>query len=640
MGALNQNNRFPQAMLPAFPAPGANIYRSTSSLVANFRTTSLLLRDFKALLDSLRDHSTRLVEDAMAVLELLLNTSFYHAFFYQARILLRCQLAYSWEPLLHQIPLPQEKVILGAILGGYQSYIKWIQHECEFFTRTSGDFITQMHTFAVLKAMQLQAKLIFLPTHDLDSMISELQKLKEFYDDPYGAIESPFVVTEKRLHTRFNKFTNMSRSFAEVKMAIETSAKEAEDLRRQGANFLSVYHSQTSAPSLSQEALETAVKKYKETTTVRVYKDELASMEFYCHLPLFARGSLVSVAHKLNSGLSYSRHSTFRLLQTGEYRYGHRYAHLIRSKHSDMFSDFQRIFALHDSLNKKSIGAYSIAKLLILSFLLSRKYDTARKEIIKLMEELNTRDALLNDWLYICNDHLMHISASDALRRHISTLSNGSSHLPLLRVMGMMYYSVQTYMSTTANPLGLYDDLKSPECYLRRTKDQGNDNLKTLLLGTSSRVLMEVAVQSMRWILHRLALALADPTHSPFSLVQSVLLLFNLLVIPLDLLLFVADEEQRADLNKVLCTAAPHLDAVADLIFEGKYGILFMLKSSGYVALITMVHLVAITTKERYYSDLYTTLLKQLEAESVPSANRYFIKRYSLIRTQSRSQGK
>lgn len=76
----------------------------------------------------------------------------------------------------------------------------------------------------------------------------------------------------------------------------------------------------------------------------------------------------------------------------------------------------------------------------------------------------------------------------------------------------------------------------------------------------------------------------------------------------------------------MLCTAAPHLDAVADLIFEGKYGILFMLKSSGYVALITMVHLVAITTKERYYSDLYTTLLKQLEAESVPSANRYFIK--------------
>lgn len=630
-------------MLPAFPAPGANVYRSNFALAANFRTTAVLLRDFKALLDSLQDHSTRLIEDNMAVLELLLNASFYHAFFFQTRVLLKSQLAYSWEPLPHQTPLPQEKVILAAILGGYKSYIKWIQHECEFFTRSSNDFVVQRHTFAALKAMQLQARLAFFPkcnssvdsVDDINDIIDELQKLKEFYDDPYGSVESPFIMTEAKIQTKYDKFTKLSRSFADVKADMEISAKKADDMRRQDANFLSVYQSQNSAASLSQDALGTAVKRYKETKSIRVYKEELASIEFYKHLPLFSRGSLVSVAHKLNSGLYYCRHNTFRLLQVGEYRYGHRYAQLIRSKHSDMFSDFQKIYMLHDSLNKKSIGTYSITKLLIMGLLLARRYSIARKEIIELMEELNnTRDATINSWLYICNDHLIHISASDALRRHVNMLSNGVSHLPLLRIFGMMYYSMQTYTSTTINPLELYEDLKRPECYMLCVKDRGNDNLKTLLLGVNSRVLMEVVVQSLRWIFHRLAIAFADsanPTNSPFLLVQHILLLFNLLIIILDLLLFVTEEKHKANIRKVLYIAAPHLDAVMDLILEGERGILFIVKSSGYAALITIMRLVAAATNEQYYSDLHKTLLDQLNVSTIPQAIHTLIDRYALI---------
>lgn len=622
-------------MLPAFPAPGANIYRSSFSLAANFRTTSLLLRDFGALLDSLQDHSTRLIEDNMAILELLLNASFCHAFFFQTRVLLKSHLSYSWEPLPHQTTLPQEKVILGGILGGYQSYVKWIQQECEFFTRSSGDFIVQRHTFAILKAMQLQARLVFLAfnqdSQDIDNIIVELQKLKEFYDNPYGTLEAPLVVTEKQLHTKFQKLINISRSLAEVQTAMELSAKETQNLCRQDANFLSVYLSQNSAASLSQEALGTAVKRYKESKTVRVYREELASIEFYRHLPLFARGSLVSVAHKLNSRLCYCRHSTFRLLQVGEYRYGHRYAQVIKSKYSDRFLDFQEIFMLQDTLDKQSIGAYSTTKLLILGLLLAGKHDMARKEIIELLEKMSTVDIILTDWLYICNDCIMHVSASDALKRHATMLSNGDSYLPLLRVLGMMHYSVHTYTSTTVNPLELYEDLKNPERHWHRVGSQESDNLKVLLLGTTSTVLMEVAVQSMRWIFHRLALSLADPTGSPFSLVQHIILLFNLLLIPLDMLLVTAKEEHRTELKKALYVAAPHLDAVIDLILEGKHGILFIVKGSGYAGLMTVVRLVAETTMEQYYSDLYTTLLKHLSMESVPPATRRLIERYTLI---------
>ncbi|EFO64555.1 Hypothetical protein GLP15_4521 [Giardia lamblia P15] len=625
-------------MLPAFPAPGANIYRSSFSLAANLRTTSLLLRDFGALLDSLQDHSTRLIEDNMAILELLLNASFYHAFLFQTRVFLKSHLSYNWEPLPHQTSLPQEKVILGGILGGYQLYVKWIQQECEFFTRSSGDFIVQRHTFAILKAMQLQAKLAFLTfnknnqdNQDIDNIILELRKLKDFYDNPYSTLEAPLIITEKQLHTKFQKFINISRSLTEVQTAMELNAKETKDLCRQGANFLSVYHSQNSVTSLSQEALGTAVKRYKESKTVRVYREELASIEFYRHLPLFAHGSLVSVAHKLNSRLSYCRHSTFRLLQMGEYRYGHRYAQVAKSKYSDMFLDFQKIFMLQDTLNKQSIGAYSTTKLLILGLLLAGKYDMARKEIIKLLEKMNTVDITLTNWLYICNDCIMHISASDALKRHITMLSSGDSHLPLLRIFGMAYYSMPIYTSTTVNPLELYEDLKSPERHWDRVKNQESDNLKTLLLGITSKVLMEVVVQSMRWIFHRLALSLADSTGSPFSLVQHIFLLFNLLLIPLDILLVTTTEGHRTELRKVLCVAAPHLDAVVDLILEGKYGILFIVKGSGYSALMTVIRLVAEATMEQYYNDLYTILLKRLSTESVPPTTLYLIEKYTLI---------
>lgn len=630
-------------MLPAFPAPGANIYRSNFSLAANVRTTTVLLRDFKTLLNSLQDHSTRLIEDNMAILELLLNASFSHAFFFQTRILLKSQLAYGWEPLPHQIPLPQEKAILTAILGGHKLYLKCIQHECEFFTRSSGDFVIQRHTFAVLKAMQLQAKLASFSKYedksdnvgDMYDLITELQNLKAFYDDPYGAVESPFIITEAKIRTKYSKFTKISRSFTEVKENLEVSAKKTDDLRRQGANFLSVYHSQNSTASLSQDALGTAVKQYKEAKSVRLYKEELASIEFYRHLPLFSRGSLVSVAHKLNSGLCYCLHNTFRLVQMGDYRYGHRYAQLINSKHKDIFSDFQRIFSLHDSLTKKSIGSYSITKLLIFGLLMARKYDTARKEIISLMEELgNITDVIVNRWLYACNDQLIHISVSDALRRHINMLSNGDSHLPLLRILGMMYYFITTYTSTTVNPLELYNDLRVPDRYICHTEGRGGDNLKTLLLATNNKIIMEVIIQSIQWIFHRLAIALAgsgNATCSTLFLVQNILLLFNLLIIPLDFLLFVTEDKYKTNLRKVLCTIGPHLDAVMDLILEGENGILFILKSSGYAAFVTIIRLVAIATNEQYYNNLHTNLLNLFSNSRLPKATCRLIEKYTSI---------
>lgn len=97
------------------------------------------------------------------------------------------------------------------------------------------------------------------------------------------------------------------------------------------------------------------------------------------------------------------------------------------------------------------------------------------------------------------------------------------------------------------------------------------------------------------------------------------------------MLLVTAKEEHRTELKKALYVAAPHLDAVIDLILEGKHGILFIVKGSGYAGLMTVVRLVAETTMEQYYSDLYTTLLKHLSMESVPPATRRLIERYTLI---------